>query len=311
MKNKITTQKIDSYYKYFYILLISIFIYAMTILFKDMFYNLFNISIKNLNNIEKNLVNITYQIFAITISLNFFIKNKNKKLNTFKKYIKECRIALLSIIVYSLTSLIELIILYYFKVNIENMSITAKTIYLISCETLIIGIICLINNKTLETNIKDMKINFKNYIDKNIKYYILAIFVMMLSNIIINQIYPSIAGNQESIINTLKKAPIYMFFQSVIFAPIIEEIIFRLSIRRIIKDNLTFIITSGLIFGGMHVIGNINNFYDILYIIPYSAPGIAFAYILTKTNNILVPISIHFMHNTIMILIQIIVLFIL
>ena len=63
---------------------------------------------------------------------------------------------------------------------------------------------------------------------------------------------------------------------------------------------------SGLIFGSMHVIGNFNSLIDLLFIIPYSIPGFMFAYIYKKTNNICVPIGMHCMHNSIMILLQII-----
>lgn len=310
MREKITIKNIEKAYKNLYLIITTLAIYLLIILLKDMFYELFNLNINNLTNIEKNIINITYQIFAIIIPINFLIKNKNIKLENFKEYLKNCKIALLTIIIYSLTPTIELLILYYSKTNIEKLSINEKTTYLIIIETLILIIIGLINKKTLLKNIKDIKINFKKYIDKYLKYYIYSIIIMMVSNILINLIYPSIAGNQQSVINTLKKAPIYMVFSATIFAPFMEEMIFRQSIRHIIKDNLTFIITSGLIFGGMHVIGNINNFYDVLYLIPYSAPGIAFAYILTKTNNILVPISIHFMHNTITVILQMILLFV-
>ena len=47
----------------------------------------------------------------------------------------------------------------------------------------------------------------------------------------------------------------------------------------IIPNKYLFIAISGLLFGSLHIIGNINAWYDILYIIPYSAPGIIFAYI--------------------------------
>ena len=48
--------------------------------------------------------------------------------------------------------------------------------------------------------------------------------------------------------------------------------------------------------------------YDILYLIPYSALGISFAYILQKTDNIFVTIGLHFMHNGILMALQVLVL---
>ena len=42
----------------------------------------------------------------------------------------------------------------------------------------------------------------------------------------------------------------------------------------------------------------------LLYIIPYSIPGLIFAYILTKTDNVLVTAGIHTFHNGILMSIQ-------
>ena len=301
-------EKINKYYKNVYLYATTIFLYLFIIILKNIFYSLFNINFNNQNNEIKLILNITYHIFAISISINFLIKNLKSSFNEYRKYLKNCLIAATTIIIYALTPFLELIVLYFARVNHSLMNITFKTIYFISFEILIMSIIALINNKLLSEKIKDFKINFKKYLKENIKYYIFSILVMIISNLFINVLNNGIASNEESIHNTIKLAPIYMFFSAVIFAPFIEEIIFRLSIRRIIKNDLVFIITSGLVFGGMHVIGDIKSFVDILYIIPYSAPGIAFALMLKKTNNILVPMSIHFTHNLILMTLQCIIL---
>ena len=72
--------------------------------------------------------------------------------------------------------------------------------------------------------------------------------------------------------------------------------------------NILFIFFSGLIFGGMHVIGTLEHLVDLLFIIPYSIPGFVFAYVYTKSKNICVPISLHFIHNGIMMSLQILLL---
>jgi membrane protease YdiL (CAAX protease family) len=47
---------------------------------------------------------------------------------------------------------------------------------------------------------------------------------------------------------------------------------------------------------------------DLLFIIPYSIPGFIFAYVYTKSKNICIPISLHFIHNGIMMSLQILLL---
>ena len=303
-------EKINKYEKKLYMLITTITLYLFISLLKTIYYGLYNIKFNELTNKQQLIGTLVYQIFAITISVLFLVKNKNKTLEEFKKYLKIAGIGIATIIIYSLTSLIELGILYYSKIDVSKMSILTKSIYLILCETLIITIIAVINKQKLKENFKDIKKNYNEYYTKYLKLYAFALLIMIISNILINQLTASIPGNEETIRQTLNKAPIYMFFSAVIFAPFTEEMVFRNSIKNIIQNKYAFIITSGLIFGGLHVIGNINTLYDLLYIIPYSTPGIAFAYMLYKTDNIFVPMGIHFLHNGLLMTLQIILMFI-
>ena len=73
---------------------------------------------------------------------------------------------------------------------------------------------------------------------------------------------------------------------------------------------ILFILLSGLVFGSMHVIGTCEHLIDLLFIIPYSIPGFIFAYCHVKSKNIFVPISLHLIHNSLMMILQIVLLFI-
>lgn len=134
---------------------------------------------------------------------------------------------------------------------------------------------------------------------------------MLISNFIIVSLFPnSVATNQEIVNSNIMIAPIYMIIASVIFAPFLEETIFRLGFREIFKNDTLFIIMSGLVFGGLHVISSYTNLINLIYIIPYSIPGFIFAYTLVRSKNIFVPIGLHFFHNAIMMIVQIVLLFI-
>ena len=181
-------------------------------------------------------------------------------------------------------------------------------IYLLIVEFLQLGIIAYILKDEICKSLKDFKKNYKELISSNIKYYLTALFIMAASNLLISFLNPgNIAGNEEAVRETFLKSPIYMFISAVFIAPFLEEFVFRQGIRNMITNDKIFIIASGLIFGGLHVIGNINSLVDILYLIPYSVPGIAFAYMLTKTKNIFIPAGFHFIHNAITMSIQVII----
>lgn len=143
--------------------------------------------------------------------------------------------------------------------------------------------------------------NFNEMIDTSMKYWSIGLIVMMVSNVLINLLSPkSVAGNEAIVQNLLDQAPLLTFLTAGIIAPFVEELIFRKSFCDIFKTRWLFILSSGLIFGGLHVVFTISSIWDLLYIIPYSSLGIAFAYTLDKTNNVYASISMHLIHNVIL-----------
>jgi len=224
--------------------------------------------------------------------------------------LKSCLIGFGVVLLYLIAYSFPNIFLELFGINYNNLSILIKSIYLISYEVILTLIIILIYRKDIITNFKKFIKNNIKYFKKYIKYWFIMLGLMITSNLIVTYFTTTqISNNQESIITTLKMAPIYTFIVTVFIAPILEELIFRLSFKKIFaKSNLLFIFFSGLIFGSMHVISTCENLVDLLFIIPYSIPGFIFAYVYTKSKNIFVPISLHFIHNGIMMSLQILLL---
>lgn len=212
------------------------------------------------------------------------------------------------LILYIVMMSIPIDFLYLFGINYNNLSIIAKQIYLIIYESLLLFIIFYIYKKDIINNFKDFKINYLKYTKKYYIYWLIMLFLMILSNKIITIFTTTnISENEQIIIKQLNIIPIYILITTILISPILEELVFRISFKKMFPNtNILFILSSGIMFGFIHVIGNINNLIDLLFIIPYSIPGFIFAYLYTKSNNIFVPISIHIFHNLIMMLIQII-----
>lgn len=218
-----------------------------------------------------------------------------------KKY-KEEIIGILVLIGYLLLSTLGQDILLLLGVN--KLSTPLKLVVALIYDLLLLMIIIFIYLKTIVKDYNNFKSNIKYYIDNYFKYFFLNLGLMMLSNIIIINITSiNNSTNQEYITNLLGKYPLYTIVATILIAPITEELMFRLNIRKIFKSDKLFIIMSGLIFGALHLTVA-TSFKELLFIIPYSIPGIIFAYTLTKSKNIFVPISLHTMHNTLMILLQ-------
>ena len=216
----------------------------------------------------------------------------------------------LAIFLFFISSSIFLLFLSALNINYTSLPpIVQRILNLIHRLILIIAII-LIYRKTIIENIKEYMHNILAYLKQYFKYWILIIGLMSISNIIISFICNiNTSTNQQQVMDTFHKFPIYTFILTVFTAPLLEELVFRLSFRKIFKNDALFIIISGFIFGLLHL-NPTQNILELLYLIPYSIPGFVFAYTLVKSKNIFVPISLHFIHNALLMLVQILLLLI-
>lgn len=232
------------------------------------------------------------------------IKEEEKNINDEEKDItSQIKAALISfgwVILLSIYSYIPLIFLAMFGIDYNNFSYNGKILYTIICSVLFLVFIIFIYRKELITNAKSFfNKNFISNLEVPVKYWLVGLLVMIGSNLFISIITNGrVASNEESVRELIDMMPLYMVFQILIYAPITEELIFRKSIRNIFNNKYLYILTSGIVFGGLHVITSVSTITDLLYIVPYSALGIAFAYTYTKTNNIFSTISMHALHNS-------------
>ncbi|MBR3117294.1 MAG: CPBP family intramembrane metalloprotease [Bacilli bacterium] len=208
-----------------------------------------------------------------------------------------------NIIVFLLYFVYVDIILFLLKltgIKFKELDLLSRVIVLLFINSLFIVALFFLYKKELKKDYKDFKKNYKTYLKKYVYYYMIGVILMALSNVIIQQITNiKISGNEESIHELIKIVPFYMFFQSIIYAPFVEEIIFRKTIRNVISNDKLFIILSGVIFGVIHI-SDYSNFGQVLMGIPYIIMGIDFAYIYHKTGNIFTTMSFHFIHNLIL-----------
>lgn len=197
-----------------------------------------------------------------------------------------------------------------FKILNINPPTLFLEVYTILVEILTILFIFLLFKKEIVHMWKDFYENRDKYFKKYFKYWFLILILMAFSNGIITLINKAeISNNQEAINDMFKRLPIYTYILSVFLAPIIEELVFRFCFMKIFNNKYLYIILSGVIFGLFHIIGSFESAYDFLFLVPYSIPGLIFAYILYDSKNIFNTIWLHFVHNGISMLATIILLF--
>ena len=192
--------------------------------------------------------------------------------------------------------------LFYLNgIDYQKLPLIKKVLTAFISNVLLMGIIFYFYKDEIKEDFYDFK--ERHNLSKYIGIYLIGVLLMALSNIILQRITNiEIGGNEEAIRKLIKEVPLYIFFSSVIFAPFVEEMIFRKCIRNIIHNKYLFIIISGFAFGILHIsdfsIG------QILMGIPYIIMGIDFAYIYYKTDNIYTTMIFHLCHNLILFLIQ-------
>jgi len=212
---------------------------------------------------------------------------------------------LLTIFLYFFITYVRNVPFILLNISLDDVSDVSYRIYLLMLDVFMLLIMYLIYEKEFGKAIDDLKIKHHEYYRDNFKYYMLGIIIMIGSNVLINLLGGGISSNENAVRNELFQYPISTYVSAVLLAPIVEETVFRLSFNAIFKNKTLFIIVSGLFFGYLHVMSMPINILFPIYLISYAAPGLAFAYINKRTNNILVSTGLHLMHNGILMSIQI------
>ena len=192
--------------------------------------------------------------------------------------------------------------LFFMIFNINPNTLTEKKylLYITISNFILLGIFIYIYRKTLINDLSYFKKNFFNNFFNSFKYWLFSFIIMYISNLIITKVlHQTLGGNEIAVRNNINISPILMIFNACIYSPITEELVFRKSIKDAISNKWLYIIISGLLFGFLHIISNINSPLGLIYLIPYGVFGISFAYIYNKTDNIYSTIMIHAFHNII------------
>ena len=209
-------------------------------------------------------------------------------------------ISIIIFLLYFFFSYIVDFIIKTFNINISSLKYIYRLIFIYALEIIPALFLVFIYRKDLKKDFKIFKKNIKPWADKYIRYWIIGIILMSISNMIISLITSSsIANNEEVVRKITDLLPIYSIFTCCIIAPVAEELAYRKTVGNIFTNKKMSILFSGLLFGLAHVVGTYEVLSDILYIIPYGLLGSIFMYMYRDSDNIWTTISIHFIHNTI------------
>jgi hypothetical protein len=172
--------------------------------------------------------------------------------------------------------------------------------YQIIIEYIVIFLIMflLFKNQLLH-DFKIFKEYFKEYNSLVLKTWLKSLVVMMVLSLSI-QLITNIqtSTNQDTLNQMFNKLPIFVIVLTTLYAPIVEELMFRGVFRKFLNKKYLFILTSGIVFGALHVIDDFQSVGELLYIIVYSSLGIFLSSLYYKTNNLCTNIYFHFIQNS-------------
>lgn len=195
----------------------------------------------------------------------------------------------------------------FLKLMPESFAVSLKPflealIYGFTFSVIVLGSIKLLKNE-LSTLVESLK--------SIIKFVVQYQATMYLLNFVINFAILVLTGNLESnnqvqIIEQLRTHLFSTVFLSCVFAPFVEELVFRASIYRLFynKNKTLCLILASCTFGLLHVLTSFisGDWADCLYFFSYSAMGFCLCRCYEKSKTIYGSILLHMLNNTISIL---------
>ncbi len=220
--------------------------------------------------------------------------------------IKGLIIGIVAFLIFYFSAYFQLIPILLFNMDLNNITGAQNVMLSTFSNCVLLIILFLIFRKDLIEEWKRFRKNFLENIDIGIKYWLVGLGIMMISNIIITFVINlGQAANEQAVQSMISSLPWLMLINAGLIAPCTEEIIFRKGFKKAFPNKWLFIILSAIVFGALHVVTSMTSPIELLYIIPYGALGAAFAYMYQKTDTIFTSITMHMFHNTALILLSI------
>lgn len=148
--------------------------------------------------------------------------------------------------------------------------------------------------------LKDSKTHFlRNCLVLLLELYVASMILSTIASFFSNT---ATSANQLDVSASVRMNPYMMMFTTLIFAPVVEEVLFRGVIFRTMRSKFSFLFSafvSSLAFGFIHVSDSLFalQFYDVWYIIVYAGIGFFLARAYEKTNTMIGSMFLHFLNN--------------
>ena len=170
----------------------------------------------------------------------------------------------------------------------------------ILCNILMAAILISIYFKDLKKYALNFKKNKGKFTKTIIIYFLITLVGIALTNVFVMNVLKvdDIAANDSILFESFKSYPILVAFLTVIYYPLVEEIIFEKTLKDVISNKWLFIALSAIFFWYYNIayIGAIN-YLSIVSSLCYFVGGLIRAIAFYKTDNLYVPIGVKALYN--------------
>lgn len=198
-----------------------------------------------------------------------------------------------------------LFLIYFVYVNIIT-SIFGNSISVVFLSEFLflVGIIYVFSKKIKEDYQKIREKKIWKQVLRSILFALLLFAIYVAVGAVLTSIFPEMGvddGNTVAIYSIYNIDTIYTIFKTLIFAAVAEELLFKESIRSIIKPNVLYVIISSVIYAFVNIMYNdLSLMITWLNMIPYLLFAILLNIIYVKNdNNICLVMMVKFFYNLI------------
>ena len=225
------------------------------------------------------------------------------KLKEKEKYIIR---GIIVFILFFCSSYLQYIPIYLLHIDIQQINDEMSVVLSTFSSLILLFLFYLLYREELKKEFQIFRSHLMENLDTGFQYWISGLFIMMVSNTILNVIFKvGGANNEEAVQSMIQALPWLMVIDAGIIAPINEEIVFRKTLKDIFRNKWILMFLSFILFGGAHVIFSAESILDYLYIIPYGALGASFALADYETDTVFTSITFHMLHNLILTILSI------
>ena len=175
---------------------------------------------------------------------------------------------------------------------------------------LFLVIIVILNFEELKSEYEKFKTD-KKKISKILLYALGLFVVMQVGNVIVSIISEAyeVDSSSQTIFSLFEIVPLgtmFVAFTMIMFYPVVEELIFRKSLKAIITNNVFFVIFSSLIIWYFQVTLINPNISEFIFSFPTFLVMLYLSFIYVKKNNIIYTITTRIIYNVVILIIQVI-----